>query len=98
MEVEVTQVFPTLIGRLQIPDADAMNRELQGFIMAEESRYPSLGRSNVGGWHSRLDFLGIQNSAISALTTWVNWALRRMIEATAGACTFQGTLSATGWV
>jgi uncharacterized protein (TIGR02466 family) len=98
MEVEVTQAFPTLIGRLQIPDADAMNRELQEFIMAEESRYPSLGRSNVGGWHSRPDFLGIQNPAVSALTTWVNWALRRMIDATAGACAFQGTLSASGWV
>ena len=57
MELEVTSAFPTLIGRLQIPDADAMNRDLQALILAEEAKYSSLGRSNIGGWHSRPDFL-----------------------------------------
>ena len=45
-----------MIVRLHVPDADAMNRDLHALIFEEETRYPSLG-CNVGGWHSRPDFL-----------------------------------------
>jgi hypothetical protein len=93
MEFDVTPVFPTLIGRFRVPDADAMNQDLQALILAEEEKYASLGRSNIGGWHSRTDFLNRRDPAVSALTTWLTWALRRMIDASAGANTFQGTLS-----
>jgi len=61
MELEVTRAFPTLIGRLRIPDADAINWDLQALIVAEEAEYSSLGRSNIGGWHSRPDFLNRRN-------------------------------------
>jgi hypothetical protein len=37
MELEVTSAFPTLIGRLRIPDADAINRDLHASIIAEEA-------------------------------------------------------------
>jgi uncharacterized protein (TIGR02466 family) len=97
MELQITQAFPTLIGRLQVPDADLMNRDLQALILAEEAEYPSLGRSNIGGWHSRLDFLSRHEPAVSALTVWLSSALRRMIDATAGANTFKGTLSVSAW-
>ena len=73
-----------------------MNRDLQALILAEEAKYSSLGRSNIGGWHSRPDFLGRRDPAVSALTTWLNWGLRRMIEASAGSNTFQGPLSVFG--
>ena len=68
MELEVTPVFPTLIGRCRIPDADAMNQDLHALILAEEAKYASLGRSNIGGWHSRPDFLNRPDPAVSALT------------------------------
>ena len=97
MELEVTPAFPTLIGRLQIPDADAMNRDLQMLILAEEAQYSSLGRSNIGGWHSRPDFLVRCDPAVAALIVWLNWGLRRMIEASAGSNTFQGALSVFAW-
>jgi uncharacterized protein (TIGR02466 family) len=97
MELEVMPAFPTLIGRLQIPDADAINQDLQALIIAEEAEYSSLGRSNIGGWHSRLDFLGRRDPAVSALTAWLTWALRRMIDATAGSNAFKGTLSVSAW-
>jgi uncharacterized protein (TIGR02466 family) len=97
MELEVTHAFPTLIGRLRIPDAETINRDLQALIIAEEAEYSSLGRSNIGGWHSRTDFLSRRDTAVSALTAWLTWALRRMIDATAGANAFKGTLSVSAW-
>ena len=97
MDLEVTPVFPTLIGRYRVPDADAMNRELHGLILAEESAYGSLGRSNIGGWHSRPDFLDRPEPAVAALTTWVRWVVNKMVDATAGCGTFKGRLSVSAW-
>jgi uncharacterized protein (TIGR02466 family) len=96
MEFEVTTAFPTFIGRLRVPDADAMNQDLRALILAEEASYSSLGRSNVGGWHSRPDFLNRPEPEVAALTTWLTWAVRRMVEATA-AGGFKGTLSVSAW-
>ncbi len=97
MKLEVTPAFPTLIGRLCIPDADAMNRDLRGLIIAEEARYSSVGQSNIGGWHSHPDFLIRRDAAVSALAGWLTWALRQMIDAAAGTDTFNSPLSAYGW-
>lgn len=97
MNLEVTAAFPTLVGRLHVPDADGMNEELRAIILAEEAEYESLGRSNVGGWHSRPDFLRRPEPAVAGLTTWITWAVRKMIEASAGPGTFKGTLSLSAW-
>src|SRR5580698_327059 len=97
MKLEVTPAFPTLIGRLCIPDAEAMNRDLRAFIMAEEAQYSSIGQSNIGGWHSHPDFLIRQDSAVSALAGWLTRSLRQMIDAAAGTDTFSGPLSAYAW-
>jgi uncharacterized protein (TIGR02466 family) len=74
-----------------------MNQGLSALILEEEGKYASLGRSNIGGWHSRPDFLNRRDPAVSALATWLTWILRRMIEASAGADSFQGTLSVSAW-
>src|SRR6266550_4149885 len=95
--LEMIPAFPTRIGRWLVPDAEAMNLELQALILAEEAKYSSLGRSNIGGWHSRTDFLNSPEPAVAALTTWITWAVRRMIDATAGPGSFQGTLSVSAW-
>jgi uncharacterized protein (TIGR02466 family) len=97
MELDVTPAFPTLIGRLRVPDAGAMNLDLQSLILAEETRYSSLGRSNIGGWHSRTDFLRNPEPAVSALTNWITWAVKQMIDATAGPGVFSGELSVSAW-
>ena len=97
MDLDVTRAFPTLIGRLRIPDADAINRDLRARIIAEEAEYSSLGRSNIGGWHSRPDFLSRRDPAVCAFRAWLTWALRRMIDATAGPNAFKGALSASAW-
>jgi uncharacterized protein (TIGR02466 family) len=97
MDLEITSAFPTLIGLLRVPDAEAMNQDLRALILADEARYLSLGRSNIGGWHSRPDFLNRSESAVCALTTWITWAVRKMVDATAGPGAFTGTLSASAW-
>lgn len=97
MKVEVTPTFPTLIGRLRVPDADAMNQELQALILAEEAKYLSLGRSNIGGWHSRTDLLNRREPGVAALTTWITWAVSQMVDATAGPGSFKGTISISAW-
>jgi len=45
MELEVTNAFPTVIGQLRVPDAEAMNQDLQALILAEEASYLSVGRA-----------------------------------------------------
>jgi uncharacterized protein (TIGR02466 family) len=97
MELDVTHAFPTFIGRVRLPDAEAMNHGLYALILAEESEYPSLGRSNIGGWHSRTDFLHRPDANVAALTTWITWALRRMIWATTGRELVTSTLSISAW-
>jgi len=97
MELDVMPTFPTLIGRVRLPDAETMNRGLHALILNEEAQYPSLGRSNIRGWHSRPDFLHRSDANVDALTSWIIWALRRMICATTGQDAFKGTLSITAW-
>jgi len=97
MEFELTRAFPTLIGRLRVPDPEMMNQELQAIILADEAEYSSLGRSNIGGWHSRPDFLNKPHPAVSFFRAWLRWALRQMIDSTAGANALQGTLSLSAW-
>jgi len=97
MELNITQAFPTYIGRVRLPDTEAMNQGLRSLILAEESEYPSLGRSNIGGWHSRADFLRRSDANVTALSSWITWALRRMICVTTGRENFAGTASITAW-
>jgi len=97
MEPDVIPAFPTLIGRLRIPDAEMMNDELQTLMLAEERRYSTLGPSNIRDWHSRPDFLSRRDSSVSALTSWLTCALRRMIDATAGENGFSGVLCTSEW-
>ena len=74
-----------------------MNRELCDLILAEEGKETSLGRSNIGGWHSRPDFLNRPESAIASLTTWLGWAVSKMVAATAGHAACKGSVSLSAW-
>jgi len=97
MELDVTQAFPTAIAQLRVPDAGTMNQDLRAVILAEEVEQMSLGRSNIGGWHSRPDFLNRSESAVAALTQWIIWAVHKMIAATAGTDEINGVLSVSAW-
>ena len=97
MVFDVTEVFPTRIGRTQVPDAEAINQDLRTLILAEEARSTSIGLSNVGGWRSRADFLLRSEPAVDALALWFTWAIKRMVEATAGPECYKGALSLAAW-
>jgi uncharacterized protein (TIGR02466 family) len=97
MELEITKAFPTFIGQLRVPDAELMNQELRELILAQEGSYVSLGRSNIGGWHSRPDFLNRSEAMVGALTTWVTWVVGQMVDATTGRGAFKGKLSVWAW-
>ena len=97
MELEVTEAFPTKVGRLWLPDANLMNQDLRSIILGEENKYSSIGRSNIGGWHSRPDFLHHPDPSIAKLTSWLTWGIGRMVDATAGPGVFEGRLSLSAW-
>jgi len=95
--LDLIRAFPTLIGRWLVPDAEAMNDDLRELILSEEREYSSLGRSNIGGWHSQTDFLNRREPAVEALATWITWAVNRMIDATTAPGSFKGTISVSAW-
>jgi len=97
MDSQIIPAFPTLIGRFRIPDAESMNRDLRTLILDEEAECPSLGRSNIGGWHSRPDLLRKLHPSMFAMTGWLKWALRQMVDASANGARYTGTLSVSAW-
>jgi uncharacterized protein (TIGR02466 family) len=74
-----------------------MNQDLRTAILAEEVKQVSLGRSNIGGWHSRPDFLNRSEPSVAALTQWITWAVRKMIAATTCVDEIKGILSISAW-
>jgi len=53
----VQMVFPTPIASHVWTDSGDLNEALREMILAEEAASAGLARSNVGGWHSPMDFL-----------------------------------------
>lgn len=52
----ILRAFPTLIGQFKVPNSAEINPVLEEIIMARESQYHGKSKSNVGGWHSEIDF------------------------------------------
>lgn len=61
---DVIQAFATPIFGLRITDPEPLNADLKALILQDESADPGIARSNVGGWHSREDFLSRPDRAI----------------------------------
>ena len=56
IEIQVKGLFATPVAAVILPDADARNAELQEIILRRRAEQPSIGASNMGGWHSTRDF------------------------------------------
>jgi uncharacterized protein (TIGR02466 family) len=99
VQADIVQAFPTAVGQFRIPEAECgpVNQQLRDSIMEAAVAYPSVGKSNIGGWRSRNDLFGWAVPAIATLVSWIVGATRQMIDATAGTEQFHGQLSAVGW-
>lgn len=91
----VEMIFPTPIATHVWPDSDALNAALTDYVLAEEARSPSLGRSNVGGWHSANDFILRPVPCLEQLVTrarvMISELTRAMMKPT------KGTFAMEGW-
>jgi uncharacterized protein (TIGR02466 family) len=90
-------IFPTPIWKFSYARADDANPTLTKVILEASQSYPSQGRSNVGGWRSRNDFLHWESPAVKEIGTWILDCVRQIVEATAYPERFRGTLSVVGW-
>ncbi|MCG8316019.1 MAG: 2OG-Fe(II) oxygenase family protein [Pseudomonadales bacterium] len=63
----ILPVFVTPVVNYRWPDSDSLNAKLRELILKMETTEPSVNKSNVGGWHSSLDFLAREADAIQAL-------------------------------
>jgi len=73
-EIQVRGLFATPVAALMIPDASDRNGELEEIILRKRADNPTLGASNIGGWHSTRDFAswgGRQGEEILALARLV---------------------------
>jgi uncharacterized protein (TIGR02466 family) len=56
LEIQVKGLFATPVAAVVLPDAETRNVELQEIILRRRAEQPTIGASNVGGWHSTRDF------------------------------------------
>jgi len=63
----VLPLFVTPVVNYQWPDSNTLNTELRNYILGMEKSEASLSKSNVGGWHSSLDFLSRDAAPIQQL-------------------------------
>jgi uncharacterized protein (TIGR02466 family) len=79
-DVQVKGLFATPVAAVVLPDAEARNAELAEIILRRRAEQPTVGASNIGGWHSSRDFadwggrraqevLGAARSIVTQLTS-----------------------------
>lgn len=82
MQHHIALAFPTLIGRFQMAETEAINAGLLRLLLEREAAHPSHDYANVGGWHSSADLLEWPAAEIDLLRKWISEALNRMVQAT----------------
>lgn len=90
IEGQVSQVFPTLVGRFHVPAAERVNERLAAMVLEREAALPSRDHANHGGWHSASDLLEWPGTEVADLRGWISEALGRMVQATAQLPEVQG--------
>lgn len=52
LNIEVRGLFATPVAAIQVPNSEAVNKDLIPIILKRRSERPSVQASNAGGWHS----------------------------------------------
>lgn len=73
--------FPTPLLVKRYGDSD-LNRQLLEYVAVRETSEPSLGMSNVGGWHSTANFLEAAEPAVRELRERISACIRKMLTLT----------------
>lgn len=55
MSIKVNDIFPTHIFRTSLDNYEKVNDKIENYLKGYKKRYPSLEKSNYGGYHTRLD-------------------------------------------
>jgi len=74
-----------------------VNAALRKEILNRSQSYPSLGKSNLGGWRSRNDLLHWPVPEVAQVGEWISQAIREMISSMAGYDGFRGDVRIVGW-
>jgi len=80
--LDVSQVFPTLFGRMLVKDASKWNALLESRILTRQSTTPSEDYANSGGWHSPADLLEASGEDIDWLRGVIAEGVNGMVQAT----------------
>jgi uncharacterized protein (TIGR02466 family) len=56
IEIQMKGLFSTPVAAVMLPDAAARNAQLEEIIVSRRDAHPTVGASNIGGWHSSRDF------------------------------------------
>lgn len=89
--------YPTPVMVRVIPNTAAVNRRLREIILSRAQEKDTLGKSNVGGWHSRPDLFEWPYPEVKQLLEWVAQAVKSMTAFATDQPDVSGELEAKGW-
>ena len=90
-------LFATPLWTFSYSRAEIVNPVLRAVILQTARTYPSMGKSNVGGWRSRNDLFHWPVPEVKELGAWLMDCVRRIHRSECPARRYRGTLSAVGW-
>jgi uncharacterized protein (TIGR02466 family) len=73
-------LYATPVFVFDVPDAEALNREVVAHLLEEERVRPGLQHSNYGGWHSEMDLMSRPDPCFRELTRLLLDHVGRVVE------------------
>ncbi len=96
-KIEVSPIFPTPVGMLQVPNAEQLNPALEAAILKREAEDSGIRKSNIGGWHSAAGLTlwpeVIESGFIDVLREVCYFLIGRQAQSQR----FKGNLQLTAW-
>ncbi|MEL7450018.1 MAG: TIGR02466 family protein [Pseudomonadota bacterium] len=99
MEVGKTIVsaFATPVSNYRWPDSEGLNAALADTILELKRGTPGLSKSNVGGWHSGMDFLDSKVDCVRELRTRLHGYVSALCRAVARDPSEAADFAMEGW-
>jgi uncharacterized protein (TIGR02466 family) len=94
---EITLSYASPVLRHDLDDTHAVNTRLKAIILERAASVASVGKSNVGGWHSETDFFDWNHPEVGQLLQSVAKAVKAMMAAMTGVPELKGELDVWGW-